>query len=209
MVLVYDGVAPAAADHRPVDSELERPGDDEAPSSGNQKRMSPRPASNAPGTRMIVRLSINSMIAIDTVSAASAIRTTALTSLPFLTTQDCVASVRLSKPSFGSWRETSRVAISVNVRTGNDGRAHEAERREEQPRARGEMRGGSAEVAGPQTPAGGAVPSIGAGLSGALLDVSHGWPMTGMLALLGLGWNAGVVGGTRCSPVPCLRRCAR
>jgi hypothetical protein len=46
----------------------------------------------------------------------------------------------------------------------------------------------------PGTPAGGAVLLVGAGLSGALLDMSQGWPMTGMLALLGLGWNAGVVG---------------
>jgi MFS family permease len=42
----------------------------------------------------------------------------------------------------------------------------------------------------------GAVLLAAAGLSGALLDMSEGAAMTGMLALLGLGWNAGVVGGS-------------
>jgi MFS family permease len=37
---------------------------------------------------------------------------------------------------------------------------------------------------------------IGAGAGGALLDLSHGFEMTAVLALLGLGWNAGVVGGS-------------
>jgi MFS family permease len=42
----------------------------------------------------------------------------------------------------------------------------------------------------------GAVLLAAAGLSGALLDMSDGATMTAMLALLGLGWNAGVVGGS-------------
>jgi MFS family permease len=42
----------------------------------------------------------------------------------------------------------------------------------------------------------GAVLLVAAGIIGALLDMSHGWEMTAMLALLGLGWNAGVVGGS-------------
>ena len=42
----------------------------------------------------------------------------------------------------------------------------------------------------------GAVLLVAAGLTGALLDMSDGTTMTAMLALLGLGWNAGVVGGT-------------
>ena len=42
----------------------------------------------------------------------------------------------------------------------------------------------------------GAVLLVAAGINGALLDMSHGWEMTAMLALLGLGWNAGVVGGS-------------
>jgi MFS family permease len=37
---------------------------------------------------------------------------------------------------------------------------------------------------------------VAAGLSGALLNMSDGTAMTVMLAGLGLGWNAGVVGGT-------------
>lgn len=37
---------------------------------------------------------------------------------------------------------------------------------------------------------------VAAGVSGALLDLSDGTAMTFMLALLGLGWNAGVVGGS-------------
>jgi MFS family permease len=42
----------------------------------------------------------------------------------------------------------------------------------------------------------GAVLVVAAGASGAVLDLSGGWSMTAMLALLGLGWNAGVVGGS-------------
>jgi MFS family permease len=42
----------------------------------------------------------------------------------------------------------------------------------------------------------GAVLLAAAGLSGALFDMSDGATMTAMLALLGLGWNAGVVGGS-------------
>jgi MFS family permease len=42
----------------------------------------------------------------------------------------------------------------------------------------------------------GAVLLVAAGVSGALLDMSDGTTMTGVLALLGLGWNAGVVGGS-------------
>jgi MFS family permease len=52
-------------------------------------------------------------------------------------------------------------------------------------------RAGSATVA-----AIGAVLLVAAGVSGALLDMSDGTAMTAMLALLGLGWNAGVVGGS-------------
>ena len=37
---------------------------------------------------------------------------------------------------------------------------------------------------------------ITAGVGGAVVDLSHGLEMTAMLALLGLGWNAGVVGGS-------------
>lgn len=37
---------------------------------------------------------------------------------------------------------------------------------------------------------------VAAGVTGALLDLTDGWAMTGTLALLGLGWNAGVVGGS-------------
>jgi MFS family permease len=42
----------------------------------------------------------------------------------------------------------------------------------------------------------GAVFLVAAGIAGALLDMSDGPTMTAMLALLGLGWNAGIVGGT-------------
>jgi predicted MFS family arabinose efflux permease len=52
-------------------------------------------------------------------------------------------------------------------------------------------RAGSAVVA-----ALGAALLIAAGLSGVLLDLSSGLQMTAMLALLGLAWNAGVVGGS-------------
>ena len=52
-------------------------------------------------------------------------------------------------------------------------------------------RAGSAIVA-----AVGAALLIAAGASGALLDLSHSTEMTAMLALLGLGWNAGIVGGS-------------
>ena len=47
------------------------------PSSGAQKRKSPTPASIAPGTSSTKPLSISSMIAIETVSAARAIGTIA------------------------------------------------------------------------------------------------------------------------------------
>jgi MFS family permease len=52
-------------------------------------------------------------------------------------------------------------------------------------------RAGSAAVA-----AAGAVLLAAAGATGATLDVSDGAAMAAMLALLGLGWNAGVVGGS-------------
>jgi MFS family permease len=42
----------------------------------------------------------------------------------------------------------------------------------------------------------GAALLVAAGVTGALLDMSDGAAMTAMLALLGLGWNAGVVGGS-------------
>jgi MFS family permease len=42
----------------------------------------------------------------------------------------------------------------------------------------------------------GAVLLAAAGVTGATLDMSDGTSMTAMLALLGLGWNAGVVGGS-------------
>jgi MFS family permease len=42
----------------------------------------------------------------------------------------------------------------------------------------------------------GAVLLLAAGLGGALLDMSDGSTMTAVLAVLGLGWNAGVVGGS-------------
>jgi MFS family permease len=42
----------------------------------------------------------------------------------------------------------------------------------------------------------GAALLVAAGICGALLDVSVGTNMTAMLALLGLGWNAAVIGGT-------------
>lgn len=42
----------------------------------------------------------------------------------------------------------------------------------------------------------GAALLVAAGGSGAVLDLSSGWAMTAVLALLGLGWNAGVVGGS-------------
>ena len=64
-------------------------------------------------------------------------------------------------------------------------------------------RAGSATVA-----ALGAVFLIAAGVSGALMDLSNGPQMTAMLALLGLGWNAGVVGGSTmlAASVPALLR---
>jgi hypothetical protein len=37
---------------------------------------------------------------------------------------------------------------------------------------------------------------VAAGVAGASLDMSDSTTMTAMLALLGLGWNAGIVGGT-------------
>jgi len=42
----------------------------------------------------------------------------------------------------------------------------------------------------------GAALLVAAGGSGAVLDLSSRWAMTAVLALLGLGWNAGVVGGS-------------
>jgi MFS family permease len=42
----------------------------------------------------------------------------------------------------------------------------------------------------------GAALLLAAGVTGALLDLSDGTAMTATLALLGLGWNAGVVGGS-------------
>jgi MFS family permease len=42
----------------------------------------------------------------------------------------------------------------------------------------------------------GAALLVAAGISGALMDLADGTSMTAMLALLGLGWNAGVVGGS-------------
>jgi MFS family permease len=42
----------------------------------------------------------------------------------------------------------------------------------------------------------GAALLVAAGISGALLDLSDGASMSAVLALLGLGWNAGVVGGS-------------
>jgi hypothetical protein len=42
----------------------------------------------------------------------------------------------------------------------------------------------------------GALLFVAAGLAGALVDLSHGLEMTSVLAVLGLAWNAGVVGGS-------------
>jgi MFS family permease len=42
----------------------------------------------------------------------------------------------------------------------------------------------------------GAMLLVAAGVSGVVLDLSDGTAMTVMLALLGLGWNAGIVGGS-------------
>jgi MFS family permease len=42
----------------------------------------------------------------------------------------------------------------------------------------------------------GAVLLLAAGVMGAVMELSHGWEMTAMLAVLGLGWNGGVVGGS-------------
>jgi predicted MFS family arabinose efflux permease len=54
----------------------------------------------------------------------------------------------------------------------------------------------------------GAALLVSAGLAGALLDMSDAGTMTAMLALLGLGWNAGVVGGSTmlAGSVPALLR---
>jgi MFS family permease len=54
----------------------------------------------------------------------------------------------------------------------------------------------------------GAVLLAAAGLGGALLDMSDGTVMTGVLAVLGVGWNAGVVGGSTmlAASVPSLLR---
>jgi MFS family permease len=51
-------------------------------------------------------------------------------------------------------------------------------------------------VGGTAVAAAGAVLLAAAALTGALVDLSSGVAMTGILALLGLGWNAGVVGGS-------------
>jgi hypothetical protein len=54
----------------------------------------------------------------------------------------------------------------------------------------------------------GALLLVAAGVDGALLDMSDGTTVTVMLALLGLGWNAGVVGGSTmlAASVPALLR---
>jgi MFS family permease len=54
----------------------------------------------------------------------------------------------------------------------------------------------------------GAALLVAAGVSGALLDLADGDAMTATLALLGLGWNAGVVGGSTMlvAAVPALLR---
>jgi MFS family permease len=54
----------------------------------------------------------------------------------------------------------------------------------------------------------GAVLLATAGLGGAVLDMSDGTVMTGVLAVLGVGWNAGVVGGSTmlAASVPALLR---
>jgi MFS family permease len=54
----------------------------------------------------------------------------------------------------------------------------------------------------------GAVLLATAGLGGALLDMTDGTVMTGVLAVLGVGWNAGVVGGSTMldASVPALLR---
>ena len=54
-----------------------------------------------------------------------------------------------------------------------------------------------ADRSGPATVAAlGAVLLVATGVLGATIDLSHGFEMTAMLALLGLGWNAGIVGGS-------------
>jgi MFS family permease len=59
------------------------------------------------------------------------------------------------------------------------------------------LTGWLADRAGSGTVAGiGAVLLAAAGVSGVLFDMTDGATMTAMLALLGLGWNAGVVGGS-------------
>jgi MFS family permease len=71
------------------------------------------------------------------------------------------------------------------------------------------LTGWLADRAGSVTVAGiGAALLAAAGLSGALLDVADGLTMTVVLALLGLGWNAAVVGGSTMltSSVPALLR---
>lgn len=42
----------------------------------------------------------------------------------------------------------------------------------------------------------GALLLVAAGGSGAIVDLTNGWAMAAVLSLLGLGWNAGVVGGS-------------
>jgi MFS family permease len=59
------------------------------------------------------------------------------------------------------------------------------------------LTGWLADRSGPSTVAAlGAVLLVATGVLGATIDLSHGFEMTAMLALLGLGWNAGVVGGS-------------
>jgi MFS family permease len=65
------------------------------------------------------------------------------------------------------------------------------------PRGPSPLTGWLADRAGGVTVAAiGAALLVAAGGSGALLDLSDGTAMTAMLAWLGLGWNAGVVGGS-------------
>ena len=59
------------------------------------------------------------------------------------------------------------------------------------------LTGWLADRSGPATVAAlGAVLLVATGVLGATIDLSHGFEMTAMLALLGLGWNAGIVGGS-------------
>jgi MFS family permease len=59
------------------------------------------------------------------------------------------------------------------------------------------LSGWLADRSGPGTVAAlGAILLVATGIVGATVDLSHGFEMTAMLALLGLGWNAGIVGGS-------------